>query len=62
MQMTLVGPMFGQYAHFMRFAPEGNVYSLDRDRTQVRRVLATLEQRLRALPYLGGQSYSSPTS
>jgi glutathione S-transferase len=23
-QMTLVGPMFGQYVHFMRFAPKGN--------------------------------------
>ena len=22
-QMTLVGPMFGQYVHFMRFAPKG---------------------------------------
>jgi|SRR5215471_20560008 len=36
-QMTLVGPMFGQFVHFMRFAPKGNEYSLDRYRTQVRR-------------------------
>jgi GSH-dependent disulfide-bond oxidoreductase len=57
-QMTLVGPMFGQYVHFLRFAPEGNDYSLDRYRTQVRRVLATLEQRLGVVPFLGGQSYS----
>jgi hypothetical protein len=42
-QMTLVGPMFGQYVHFMRFAPKGNDYSLDRYRTQVRRVLTTLQ-------------------
>jgi GSH-dependent disulfide-bond oxidoreductase len=39
-QMTLAGPMFGQYVHFMRFAPKGNDYSLDRYRTQVRRVLS----------------------
>ena len=45
-QMTLVGPMFGQYVHFMRFAPKGNDYALDRYRTQVRRVLATFEERL----------------
>ena len=57
-QMTLVGPMFGQYVHFMRFAPKGNDYALDRYRTQVRKVLATLEERLGASPFLGGQSYS----
>jgi len=57
-QMTLVGPMFGQYVHFMRFAPKGNDYSLDRYRTQVRRVLTTLEERLGVAPFLGGESYS----
>jgi GSH-dependent disulfide-bond oxidoreductase len=57
-QMTTVGPMFGQYVHFMRFAPKGNDYSLDRYRTQVRRVLEVLEGRLAAVPFLGGQSYS----
>jgi GST-like protein len=36
-QMTTVGPMFGQYVHFMRFAPKGNDYALDRYRTQARR-------------------------
>src|SRR5437879_1000957 len=57
-QMTTVGPMFGQYVHFMRFAPKGNDYSLNRYRTQVRRVLEVLEGRLAAVPFLGGQSYS----
>ena len=57
-QMTLVGPMFGQYVHFMRFAPKGNDYALDRYRTQVRRVLEVLEQRLGVVPFLGGASYS----
>jgi GST-like protein len=57
-QMTLVGPMFGQYVHFTRFAPKGNDYSLDRYRTQVRRVLATVEERLGVVPFLSGQSYS----
>ena len=49
-QMTLVGPMFGQYVHFLRFAPKGNDYSLDRYRTQVRRALEVLEKRLAAAP------------
>jgi GST-like protein len=57
-QMTGVGPMFGQYVHFMRFAPKGNEYALDRYRTQARRVLDVLEQRLGAAPYLGGAAYS----
>src|SRR4029077_11933417 len=57
-QMTTVGPMFGHYVHFMRFAPKGNDYSLDRYRTQARRVLATLEERLGVVPFLGGPRYS----
>jgi len=57
-QMTTVGPMFGQYVHFMRFAPKGNDYSLDRYRTQVRRVLQVLEGRLAVAPFLGGADYS----
>jgi GST-like protein len=57
-QMTTIGPMFGQYVHFLRFAPKGNDYSLNRYRTQVRRVLGVLETRLAAVPFLGGQDYS----
>jgi GSH-dependent disulfide-bond oxidoreductase len=57
-QMTLVGPMFGQFVHFMRFAPKGNDYSLDRYRTQVHRALQVLEKRLGEAPFLGGASYS----
>lgn len=57
-QMTTVGPMWGQYVHFMRFAPKGNDYSLDRYRTQVRKTLDVLEQRLGQTRYLGGAEYS----
>lgn len=57
-QMTGLGPMFGQFVHFMRFAPPGNDYALSRYRTQVRRVLDVLEARLQAQPYLGGAEYS----
>ena len=56
-QMTGLGPMFGQFVHFMRFAPAGNDYSLSRYRTQVRRVLDVLEWRLKEVPYLGGAEY-----
>jgi len=57
-QMTGIGPMFGQYVHFMRFAPKGNEYSLDRYRTQMHRFLAVIEGRLAETPYLGGSDYS----
>ena len=58
MQMTTIGPMWGQYVHFMRFAPKGNDYSLDRYRTQVAKTLDVLEQRLGAAKFLGGSDYS----
>ena len=57
-QMTTIGPMWGQYVHFWRFAPKGNDYSLDRYRTQVKKTLDVLEGRLAAAPYLGGNAYS----
>ena len=37
-QMTTLGPMFGQHVHFVRFAPKGNDYSQSRYTTQVHRV------------------------
>jgi GSH-dependent disulfide-bond oxidoreductase len=57
-QMTGIGPMFGQFVHFMRFAPKGNDYSLDRYRTQVHRFLEVIEGRLGEAAYLGGDAYS----
>ena len=57
-QMTLVGPMFGQFVHFMRFAPKGNDYALDRYRTQARRALEALDTRLGVAPFLGGATYT----
>lgn len=57
-QMTTIGPMWGQYVHFMRFAPPGNQYSLDRYRTQVRKTLDVVERRLGETAYLGGADYS----
>jgi GST-like protein len=57
-QMTTIGPMWGQYVHFMRFAPKGNDYSLDRYRTQVRKTLDVLERRLGEAKFLGGSEYS----
>jgi GST-like protein len=57
-QLTGLGPMFGQFVHFSRFAPKGNDYALSRYRTQVCRVLDVLEQRLAAKPWLAGADYT----
>ena len=57
-QLTSVGPMFGQLVHFTRYAPEGNEYSLKRYTSEVRRIFGVLERRLAETPFLGGAQYS----
>jgi GST-like protein len=56
--VTTLGPMFGQFVHFMRFAPEGNDYGVNRYRTQVHRAFEVAEQRLADHPWLGGADYT----
>jgi GST-like protein len=57
-QMSTVGPMFGQFVHFLRFAPAGNDYSKSRYFTQAMRVTEVIDQRLATVPYLAGAEYS----
>ena len=57
-QLTGVGPMFGQYVHFIRFAAQGNEYSVSRYRTQVKRLCEVLDRRLGEAEYLGGAEYT----
>jgi GST-like protein len=57
-QLTGVGPMFGQLTHFKNFAPAGNDYSLSRYQTEVRRLYDVLEERLGKNAYLGGPDYT----
>jgi GST-like protein len=57
-QMSTVGPMFGQHVHFLRFAPAGNDYAKSRYTTQAVRVSEVIEQRLASSPFLGGSEYS----
>ena len=45
-QMSTVGPMFGQFVHFLRFAPAGNDYSKSRYMTQAMRVTEVIDRRL----------------
>lgn len=57
LQMSGLGPMFGQFIHFSRFAPPGNDYALSRYHTQLRRILNVFDGRLRDSEWLGGPSY-----
>jgi GSH-dependent disulfide-bond oxidoreductase len=57
-QMTGVGPMFGQFVHFSTYAPEGNEYALDRYKSEVVRLYKLLEDRLSESEHVGGDAYS----
>jgi GST-like protein len=56
-QLTSVGPMFGQLTHFKNFAPAGNDYSLSRYQTEVKRLYDLLDARLGTSQFLGGADY-----
>ena len=57
-QLTGVGPMFGQAVHFSMMAPPGNEYSTSRYKTEVLRLYELLNKRLGEAKYLGGDEYS----
>lgn len=60
-QMGGVGPMFGQYGHFHKFAAdkvENNPYPAQRYRDETRRLLSVLEAQLVKGPWLVGQDYT----
>ena len=57
-QLTGVGPAFGQTFHFKLFAPAGNDYAVSRFTTEVRRLYEVLDKRLAGSPFLGGAAYS----
>ena len=57
-QLTSVGPMFGQWTHFKLFAPKGADYSMGRYSSELKRLYELLEKRLGQSAYLGGQEYS----
>ena len=58
-QLTGVGPMFGQWTHFKLFGPKtGNEYSMGRYTSELKRLYEVLEKRLGEAPYLGGEEYS----
>ena len=58
-QVTGVGPAFGNFTHFNLFAPKpGNEYSLTRYKTEMLRLYELIDKRLGVAKYLGGDEYS----
>jgi GST-like protein len=57
-QMAGLGPMGGQWAHFMRYAPEKIPYAIERYSKEYQRLNRVLERRLGEAPYLAGADYS----
>jgi GST-like protein len=59
-QMGGVGPMFGQFGHFYKYAGEKctHPYPEERYRTEARRQLAVLDKRLEGTDYLVGNQYT----
>ncbi len=53
-QMSAVGPMFGQFFHFARVAPEKIPYAVERYTKEALRILGVLDGRLAGREYLAG--------
>lgn len=57
-QVAGLGPMGGQASHFLRYAPAGQDYAVERYSREVARLLAVLENRLADSEYVAGADYS----
>lgn len=53
-QMANVGPMFGQVAHFVSYAPERVEYAVNRYTREMNRLLGVMDRRLGEADYLAG--------
>ena len=57
-QVAGLGPMGGQASHFLRYAPDGQTYAVERYSRELDRLLAVLENRLANSEYVAGDDYS----
>ena len=56
-QVAGLGPMGGQAAHFVRYAPQKIDYAIERYTKDMDRLLTVLERRLGESEYVGGDEY-----
>lgn len=54
-QVAGLGPMMGQAGHFLRYAPEGEDYGINRYSKESMRLLNVMESQLRKSDYLAGE-------
>jgi len=54
-QMSAVGPMFGQFGHFTRYAPEKLPYAIERYTNEALRLVKVLDTRLGEADYVAGE-------
>lgn len=57
-QVAGLGPMGGQASHFLRYAPAGQDYAIERYTRELKRLQTVLEGRLAKTPYVAGSDYS----
>jgi len=57
-QVGNLGPMAGQFSHFVNYAPAGQTYGLERYRNEYHRCLGVLERRLQGRRYVLGGDYT----
>ena len=57
-QVSGVGPMFGQAAHFVHYAAERHPYAIDRYTRETGRLLRVVDRRLGEAPWLAGEDYT----
>lgn len=57
-QVAHIGPMFGQFGHFNRFAQEKIPYAIKRYTDECIRLMGVMEGQLAQHPYIGGSEYT----
>jgi len=57
-QVSGIGPMFGQAAHFVYYAKDKHPYAIERYSREVSRLMRVLDQRLAAEPWVAGDQYT----
>ena len=58
LQMGSVGPMFGQYNHFYKYAPEKIPYAIERYKKETLRLYEVLNTQLTKSEYVSGEEYT----
>ncbi|KXS16277.1 glutathione S-transferase domain-containing protein [Gonapodya prolifera JEL478] len=57
-QMAGLGPTFGQFGHFYKFAPQKIEYAIDRYTVESKRLLGVLDKQLEGHDYVVGNEYT----